>query len=118
MHQPPGVGHHRAAGLADGLMAQAHSQDGKFPFQLPEGRFADPCIAGPARPRGQDQMVRMELPDALHCNGIIPDHPDVRIQGTHVLIQIVGKAVVVVDDQFHFMPPWLLPAPAVQPLPC
>ena len=29
MHQPPGVGHHRAAGLADGLMAQADAEDGE-----------------------------------------------------------------------------------------
>ena len=51
MHQLPGVGHSPSKHFSDGLMAQAHSQDGEFPFQLPEGRFADPCITGTSRAR-------------------------------------------------------------------
>ena len=118
MHQLPGVGDGASEHFPDGLMAQAHPQDGEFPFQFPESWFADPCIAGPAGPGRQDQVVRLELPDPFHRNGIVPDHLDVWVQGAHILIQIVGKAVVVVDDQFHVTPPWLLPKPAVRPLPC
>ena len=46
VHQPPGVGHHRAAGLANGLMAQADAEDGDPPGEAAHRGDAD---SGPRR---------------------------------------------------------------------
>ena len=101
MHEFFRVGHHAAEGLADGLVTQAHPQDGEFARQLPRRGLAHPRIRGPAGAGREDQVAGVHPADVLHRHGIVAHHLNIRVQAPHQLVQVVRKAVVVVDEQDH-----------------
>ena len=98
MHQRFGVGDGSAEGGADGLMAQAHPQNWDPAPQCGHRLHGDPRLLRPPRPGGKNDMIGGKRPNFPGCHLIIADHTDVRFDLTDELVEIVGKAVVVVDQ--------------------
>ena len=101
MHQGLGVGDRRAKGCADRLVSQAHAQQRDILSQLLCCLDDDSRILRPSRTGGKDDPVRFQFPDLLNGHLVVPDYLDIRIQLSDQLIQVVGKAVIVVDQQCH-----------------
>ena len=96
---------HRSVGLTDGLMPQTDTQDRDLPLKCFHRLFADTRILRIPRPRRQYNMRRIHLRDFLHRDLVISYHTDIRLQCPQVLNQIVRKAVIIVDEQYHPFPP-------------
>ena len=101
VHQLPGKGHGSAERFADGLVPQADAQNREPPAQLPDHLDADACIFRPAGAGGEDNARRVQRGNLFHRHGVVADDPDVRFQRTDELVQVIGKAVIVIDQQDH-----------------
>ena len=99
MHQPFGVGDRRAEGGADGLMAQAHAQNGDLGPQDFYRVDEDPRVLRPAGAGGEDDPLRGQGFDLRNGQLVVADNLDVRLNGANQLVEVVGKAVVVVNEQ-------------------
>jgi len=95
------VGDRGPEGLADGLVAQAHAQDGGFARHAGYHVFADPGVRRTARAGGDDDVGRTQGFDLLCAHLVVFDYPYARIDHSYELVQIIGKAVVVVDQKDH-----------------
>ena len=103
VHQAGGVGHLAAVGQADRLVPEADAQGRDLPADRGRRLHDDPRVLRPPRPGRQDDVIRPELPDFLHGHRVVADHPDVRVQRADELVEVVGKAVVVIDQQDHIV---------------
>ena len=101
MHEFFCVGHHAPEGLTDGLVSQAHPQNGKLLREFPDSRLTHPGVRRAAGAGGYNQVTWGFFPDVRHRHLVIAHHLDVRAEAPHQLVQIVGKAVVIVDEQNH-----------------
>ena len=101
MHQGLGVGHRCSESCADRLVSQAHTQQRDIFPQLFGCLDDDSRILRPSRTGRKDDPVRFQFPDLLNGHLVVPDYLDIRIQLSDQLIQVVGKAVIVVDQQRH-----------------
>ena len=101
MHEPLGVGDRRAKGGADGLVSQAHPQHGDTVPQGLHGLDEDARVLRPAGAGGENNSFRGQGLDLRDGQLIVADNLDVRLNGPDKLIEIVGKTVVVVDQQNH-----------------
>ena len=98
----PGVLHYRPAeGPTDCRVPQAPPQEGQPTGQRQAARPTYSGVRRPARSGGQDQMAGGQRPNLLHRHRVVSHHPDVRANAPHQLVQVVGKAVVVVNEQNH-----------------
>ena len=100
VHQPTGPHHLAAERLADGLVAEAHAEDGRLAAEAPDeiernsslvrgagtGRDEDPV--GPPRSRTPSTSI-------ASCSVDLDARPETR---TQVLDQVEGERVVIVDD--------------------
>ena len=101
MHEMPGVGHCTAESLTDGLMPQTDTEKGDAARQLPHSRLADAGLRRPAGAGGEDQMAGGQAADLFHTQLIVAHYPNVGVEAADELIEIVGKAVIVIDQQNH-----------------
>ena len=89
VHETFCIGHGRTVSRADRLMSEADTQGRDT---LPENLccfYDDPRVLRSPRSRRKDDMVRSKRPDLLHGHLIISDHPDIRVDLTDHLKQIV-----------------------------
>ena len=101
VHQPLRVGDGRAEGGADGLVAQADAQYGNL---WPQGFYRlneNPRVLRPAGAGGKDDPLRGQGLDLRYGQFVVPDDLDVRRNGPDELVEVVGKAVVVVNQKNH-----------------
>src|SRR5699024_9516780 len=82
-------------------MPQADAQKRDFLPQLLYRRNDDPRILRSARSRREDDAVRMHGADFFHCHLIVPYDFDLRIKLPDHLVQVVGKTVIIIDQQYH-----------------
>ena len=80
---------------------QADAQDRDVRPQGPDHLDDHAGILRPAGAGGKDDPRRRELPDLLRGHFIVADDPDIRLDLAHQLIEVIGKAVVIVDQQDH-----------------
>ena len=90
-----------AEGGADGLMPEANAQDRKFPGETLDQLHGNAGLLGRARPRGNDNLVRLALGDFLDGDFVVAVHLHLTAKLTEILSQVVGKGVVVVEQQDH-----------------
>jgi hypothetical protein len=74
-------------------------------------RQADPGSCGVARAGGKDDHLRLHRDDILDLKGIVPLDDHVGPKLAQVMDEVVGKAVVVVDQEEHGVT--IKPVPAV-----
>ena len=87
--------------LADGLMAEAHSQDGYTSGQLINHLKTYPCFVGSFRPGRDDNRIGQFLLDFIHSGLIVSDHSHLGAQFSQILDQVVGEGIIVVDYEDH-----------------
>jgi len=74
-----------AKGLADSLMAQTDAQNRNFPGHVPDERNQDARLARRARPRREQNPLRLERFDLLHRQFVVAADLDLRAQFPQVL---------------------------------
>src|SRR5438477_13066082 len=82
-------------------MPQANTQDRKLARQLLHQLNADPGILRRARPRRDHDPLRLAPRDLIDGYLVVAMHFDVAAQLTQVLRQVIGKRIVVVQQQDH-----------------
>jgi hypothetical protein len=92
-----------AESLADRLVAQADAEQGNPAGKLANRRQRDACLRRRAGARRNDQQGGLQASDLVHGDGVVAEHPDVLSQFAKVLHEVVGKGVVVIDHQQHFL---------------
>ncbi|MMZ65625.1 hypothetical protein D1872_280430 [compost metagenome] len=61
-------------------MAEAYAEDRNLPFKAVDHVQRDPRLIRRARPRGQQNMIRVQLPDAFEVDFIIAANHDLLAQ--------------------------------------
>ena len=87
-----------AVGVADALVAQADSQCGRRRAEPAQDIVGDAGLLRRARPGGDDDLLRVHVRDLLQRGLIVADHLHLGPQLAEILIEVIGEAVVVVDE--------------------
>ena len=82
-------------------MPKADAQRGNLFAQCVGGFQRDARILRSAGPRRKDDVRRVQSADLVQGPLIVADDPDAGVQLAHQLVEVIGKAVVVVDQQRH-----------------
>ena len=101
MHQFPGPHHLPAVNLSDRLMPEADPEDRKLASEGLDYLAGNARLVGRAGPRRNANPRRLQVPQFLHRDGIIPKHFHLRTQLPEILHEVVGEGVVVIDDNEH-----------------
>ena len=94
-----------AKGLTDGLMAQTDPQQRGpgFGRRRRQGK-TDAGLRRIAGAGGQHDSLGLQRHRGLHIQGIIAAHDNIRPQFAQIMHEVVGKAVVVIDEKQHTLP--------------
>ena len=84
--------------LADRLVAEAYAQDRNPSGEALDQRHRNPGLAGRARPGRDDDLFRLPRRDLLESERVVAMDVNVRAQLAEILDEVVGEAVVVVDQ--------------------
>ena len=85
----------------DRLMSQANAQQGHLAGKMADQRNSDSGFLGRARAGREHDPLRTH---GLHLGRrhlVVAPHLDLRPQFTQILHQVVGKRIVVVEDENH-----------------
>ena len=82
-------------------MPQTYAQEGNFRPQHFYGLDQDSRVLRPAGAGGEDDFLRSQGLDLRNGHLVVADDPDIRLNGANELIEVVGKAVVIIDEQDH-----------------
>src|SRR5207249_4245750 len=83
--------------LADALVTEADTEDRDLAAQLADGLVRDPSVVGSARSRRDDDPI--ELRQLFDGHLVIAKNRRLRAKLGHVLDEVVGEGVVVVDHR-------------------
>src|SRR5205814_4965846 len=87
--------------LADALVAEADAEDRGAAGKMADGIDADAGLTGGAWPGRDDDPLGRHLVDVLDSDLVVAKHLDSRAELAQVLVEVVGEAVVVVDEKKH-----------------
>src|SRR5258708_26281125 len=90
-----------AEDLADALVAQADAERRHARAQPLDERGRDTGLARRARARRDDDVRRRQRRGLVYADGIVAAHQHIGAQLREILVEVVGKAVVVVDQEEH-----------------
>src|SRR5687768_4390321 len=93
------TGDDAAEGLGDCLVAQAHAKRRDCGAKSADQLDRNTCVARDTWARRDDDEVWRELARLLDGDGVIAFDRDARAELAQILVQVVGEAVVVVDQQ-------------------
>src|ERR1700688_2182668 len=85
----------------NGLVPQAHAKNRKLPCQSLNQLHGDPRFLWRTRSRRNHNPLRFFTRDLLNANLIVAVHFHLASQLTQILRQVVGKRVVVIEQQNH-----------------
>jgi hypothetical protein len=104
MHELRGTDDVAAEGCADGLMAEADAEDGDFSGHVADELYGDAGFVRGAGTRGKNDAVGCKRLDLLRGEVVVAADDDVGAELAHVLDEVEGEGVVVVEDENHGMP--------------
>ena len=87
--------------LANRLMSQANAQHGHLPGEVADQLDADPGVGRRARARRNHDALGAERLDFRDADLVVAAHLDLRPQLAQILHQVVGKRVVIVENEDH-----------------
>src|SRR6266404_2019612 len=99
VHQSRRLNNLAAEHRADALMAETNAKDRRSRTESANHFVADPGILGPAGTGRDADAFRTKRLDFSDRDLVIPLHYDVAIQHAEMLDEIVGKRIVIIDDQ-------------------
>src|ERR1700674_358714 len=91
MHQLGGAHDLSAEGSADGLVAEADSQDRNLARKMADKFNADSGFLRRARPRREHDALRAHSLDPFHGDLVISAHYNLSAQFAQILDQVVGE---------------------------
>lgn len=86
-------------------MAKADAEDGELSGKVRDRGDGDAGIFGTAWTGGEEESFGMHGFDFFQRIGVVADDFYIRIEAACELVEIVGKAVVVIDEKYHSRPP-------------
>ena len=98
MHQLLGAHNLTSVNLPDGLVPQTHSEDWQLATKGRNDLAGNPRLIRRARTRRNTDPRGLEIAKFFHRHGIIPQHFHLRSQLAKILDEIVGKGIVVIDN--------------------
>src|SRR5579862_1879088 len=101
VHQVLGTDNFAAEGFADRLVAEAYAQDGGLAGHVADERNQDPRFAGCAGTGGKQNAIRVQCFDVFHGELVVAADFNPGSKLAQVLDKVVGKRVVVVEDEDH-----------------
>ena len=101
MHQFLCIGDLSAKCFANGLMSQANPKDGNLSRKVFYHFFADSRFRRSSRSGRKNDAVRSKCFDLGDCHLVIADNLYVRRFLSNQLIHVIGKAVIIINDQYH-----------------
>ena len=104
VHKLCGIAYGGAAGLTDRLMSKAYAKYWGFFSQFFYNFNTYTCLCRTSRSRRKDDGLRLHLFYLFYCKFIISNHPDIRLYRTDQLIYVIGKTVIIIDQQYHISP--------------
>ena len=90
-----------AEGFTDGLVAEAHTQNGNLPGKAAQGRHRNAGFFGRAGARADHEVLGLEFGNFVQRDVVITAHVDFLAELGKILDDVVGEGVVVVDKQKH-----------------
>jgi hypothetical protein len=90
-----------AKGRADRLMSQAHAKNGDLPGEVPDQIDADAGILRSARTRGEYDSLRLHGLDIGDLELVVAANLNLGAEFPEILNQVVGKRIVVVENEDH-----------------
>ena len=88
--------------LADGLMAEAHAKDRDAAAEPAYHFLADARILRIAGPRRKNDVRGIQSLDFADGERVIADNAHIRLDGRRLLEQVIGKRIVIVDQENHY----------------
>src|SRR5579883_1757784 len=98
MHRRGRANDPSAVDLTDSLVAQADAQQGDTGSEMPDDCAGEAGLVGCARARRDHDTLRLHLLNSLQRYLIVATHLNLRAQFSKVLVEIVRKAIVVIDE--------------------
>ncbi len=105
MHEPLGGNHFSPERVPDGLVAEADSQDRYFSGAALDQGNRDSGRLGSSGARRNHDSSDIPVFNVLCLDGVVSDHFHIRAYLAQMLNEVVGKGIVVVDHQNHFVSP-------------
>src|SRR6185503_7730470 len=99
MHQPPRPDYLAAEHFDDGLVTEAHTEHRHRSGEGADHVHGNAGVVGRARPGRNAQVGEVSGLRLLHRDGVVAAHVDFGAEHHEGLHQVVGKGVVVVDQQ-------------------
>src|SRR5262245_51029732 len=87
--------------LADGLMSKTHAKDWNGFMKALNDSFGHARVMRRARARRNDDVRWLQRLDLFQRNAVVSEHTQFIPHLTEVLDQVVGKGIVIVDDNYH-----------------
>src|SRR5260370_11479817 len=88
-----------AEGGANGLVAEAHAEDGKFSGQALDEFHGNAGLLRRARAWGNHDAFRISPDNLFDGNLVVAMHLDAATQLAEILREVVGKGIVVIDTR-------------------
>ena len=101
MHEPVGPHDFAAVDFTDALVPETHSEDGEARAEGLDDFAADAGFGRGAGAGGDDDAFGGECFDFGHGDPVVAHNPEVSSQLAEVLDEVVGEAVVVIEDEDH-----------------
>src|SRR5215207_71137 len=101
MHQAARADDVAAENLPDALMPQTHTQKRRRRAKPADDITRDAGLIRRARTGRNADPLRLQRSDLLERDLIVPLHQHLSAEFAKILHQVVGEAVVVIDDQEH-----------------
>src|SRR5580704_6306446 len=123
MHQFRRANYPPSKRLANRLMPQTNAQYRNLPRKSRNQRNRNPRLPRRPRPRRNHNPLRPQIRNLIQRNHVIPAHQKRLSHLPEILRQVVGKRIVVIQQQNHFTGPRaaplaLPPTPPPKPAPC
>src|SRR5271165_5421950 len=101
VHQLWGANHIAAEGCADGLVAETDAKDRDSIGKSPDEVDADACLLRRAGSGRKQDALRRERLYLVHGELVVAANGHLRAHLSHVLDEVVGEGVVVVENEEH-----------------
>ena len=88
--------------FTDSLMAEAHAEDRNAAAEFLDDFLADTGVLGVARTGRKDDMRGIQALDFADGERVVAHYLHIRLDGRRLLEQVIGKRIVIVDQENHY----------------
>src|SRR4051812_13535332 len=104
VHRRLRAAHDAAVDNADRLVPEADAEQRDRRAEAPDDVDRDPRVFRTPRAGRDDDLLRRHRADLVERHFVVAPHADLRAQLAQILHEVVGKRIVVVDDENHYKP--------------